>query len=182
MMHGLELFYDPVSPERSIVVAGKVIEPAEFRGEVRIASGRGDWETGWTTLVNGAFSADVILSQQMLSEFNIELRDLSGRIIPCSPSTFVIRGGVRAAQAVTPYNYSVVLEGGTKVGVIVPSGQSLPSSGRQDFRLAKTLIAGSPDVARIYFIEGHSLNATENTMVGYLDIKGTDIRRTLKEE
>lgn len=177
----LELYYDPVSPDRYTTVAGKIAEPEGFRGEIRLASARGDWETGWTTLVNGAFSTEVSLGQQQLSEFNIQLRDLSGRIYPCTPSSFVIRSGVRAAQGVTPYNYGVVLEGGTKVGIVVPKGQSLPSSGFETFRLAKTLVAGSPEAARIYFIEGLSVNASDNTKVGHLDIKGTDIRRTLKE-
>ncbi len=177
----LDLYYDPVSPEPYTAVAGKIIQPANFRGEIRIASVRGDWETGWTTLINSAFSAEVSLGQQLLSEFNIELRDLSGKIFPCTPSSFAIRGGVRAAQAVTPYNYGVVLEGGTKVGIIVPRGQTLPSSGFQEFRLTKTLVAGSPDAVKIYFIEGLSINATENTQVGHFEIKGTDIRRTLKE-
>jgi len=73
------------------------------------------------------------------------------------------------------------LEGGTKVGTIIQKGQSLPSNGSCAFRLAKSILAGSPDVAKIYFIEGLSTNATENTQVGYLEIKGTEIRRTLKE-
>ena len=107
----VELYYDPVSPDRYTTVSGKITEPVNFRGEIRIASGRGDWETGWTTLVSSAFSTEVSLGQELVTEFNIELRDLSGRIFPCTPSSFAIRGGVRAAQAVTPYNYGVVLEG-----------------------------------------------------------------------
>ena len=176
----LQLHYDPVSPERETPIAGKIIEPPEFRGEVCIASTRDDWETGWTVLKESAFSMEVSLGRQQITEFNIQLRDLSGHMFPCEPSTFVIRSGVRAAQAVTPYNYGVVLENG-KTWPIVPLGKPLPASGFADLRLSKTLIAGSPEVRKFYFVEGISTEADENSTVGHLEIKGTEIRRTLKE-
>lgn len=177
----IELFYDPISPDPRTVVGGKVTSPVPFSGEVRLSNFAGDWETGWKALINGAFSAEVLLGRQQVSEFAIQIRDLQGRFIPCEPSSFSIRSGVRAAQPVAPYSYGVVLEGGQDIGMIVMQGTPLPASGSATFALSRTIIAGSPDKATIYFIEGNSSHADDNAKVGHLDIKGTDIHRTLKE-
>jgi molecular chaperone DnaK len=178
----LRLHYEPVSPDESTTVAGSIIEPQGFAGEIRIRASRGSWETGWKVLINGAFSVEVALGGPQLTDFLIELRDMQGSPVAVTPNTFVIRSGVRAAQPVTPYNYGVVLEGGRKVGQIVGAGQPLPASGSAEFKLAKTLIAGSPDELKIHFVEGLSPLAEENSRVGEVTIRGTDIKRTLKED
>lgn len=175
------LHYDPVSPDDYCTVAGKVVQPPGFQGEVRISGARGDWESGWKRLTNAAFSMEVTLRGQQLAEFRIEVRDETGRVIPVNPDSFSIRSGVRAAQPVVPYTLGVVLEGG-KVEPIIGAGQPLPASGSTDRpKLAKSLIAGSPDEVSIYFVEGASSFASENVQVGFLKIRGTDIKRTLKE-
>lgn len=177
----LFLNYDPVCPEESSVVAGKVTEPEGFRGEVRIRTTDGLWESGWRTLVNGAFSLEINLGRGRITEYEVELRDLQGRLVPCTPAGFSIRSGVRSAQPITPYNYGVVKQGG-KVAVIVKQGEPLPASGSDtELQLARTIVAGSPDEATFYFVEGHSTFAEENTRVGSLTLRGTEIKRTLKE-
>jgi molecular chaperone DnaK len=176
----LELYFEPVCPDETTTVAGKIVRPTGLVGEVRLKSTDGVWESGWRTLINGAFSLEVILGRQQLTEYEVELRDLQGRSISCSPSSLTIRSGVRSAQPVTPYNYGVVRQGG-KLGVVVKAGEPLPASGSDDFALAKTVVAGSPDEAIIYFVEGSSSFPDENVRVGSLTIRGTEIRRTLKE-
>lgn len=177
----LELFYEPVSPDPSCAVAGKVVAPSGIEGQVRLASASGRWETGWIDLRNSAFSTEVRLDDDQLTEFRVELRDHQGRSVPCEPSSFTIRSGVRAAQAITPYAYGVVLEGGDRIATVVKAGETLPASGLAELRLAKSLVAGSPDEVMIYFVESLSGFADESTKVGQLAIKGTDIPRTLKE-
>ena len=176
-----DLFYEPVAPEQKTTIAGKAIDPVDLRGEVRISLTSGDWETGWINLVGGAFQAEISLGRTQVSEYKIELRDLQGRSLQCIPDAFSVRSGVRVAQPVTPYDYGVVLEGGDKVAVIVEHGQPLPATGSREFRLNTTLVAGSPHSVPFYFVEGSSSHADENTQVGSLEIKGTDIKRTLKE-
>lgn len=176
----LQLFYEPVSPDPTCSVAGKVVEPGGMAGEVRLATTSGRWETGWISLRNGAFSTEVSL-EKGLTEFRIELRDSLGRAIGCEPASFSVRSGIRAAQAVTPYDYSVVLEGGSGHRIIVKAGLPLPASGVAEFRLAKTLAAGSDDLAMMYFVEGNSRFVDENVKVGQLALRGKDISRTLRE-
>lgn len=176
----LFLNYEPVSPDETTVVAGKVTDPEDFEGEVRLRTSGGLWESGWRALKNSAFSFEVPLGRTVVTEYEIELRDRTGKPIQCSPSGFSIRSGVRAAQPVTPYNYGVVRQGGNAI-FIVKENQPLPASGVDEFVLAKTIVAGSNDEAVIYFVEGHSLIASDNVKVAELRLKGTDIQRTLKE-
>lgn len=176
----LELYYEPVSPDESTTVAGKIISPTGFVGEIRLKTADRSWESGWRRLINGAFSLEVNLGRHEVTEFLVELRDAQGRTIETDPGNFTIRSGIRTAQPITPYNYGVVRQGG-KLGVVVKAGEPLPASGSDDFALAKTVVAGSPDEATIYFVEGNSNFPDENVRVGSLTIRGTDLRRTLKE-
>ena len=176
----LDLFFDPVSPDEATTVSGMVTEPKGLVGEVRVRSTDGAWESGWRSLINGAFSLEVMLGRQQATEYEIELRNMQGGAIPCNPSNLTIRRGVQSAQPVTPYGYGVVGQGG-RFTKIIPAGEPLPASGREDFSLAKTLVAGSPDELIIYFFEGNSNFADENVRVGYLALRGSEIRRTLKE-
>lgn len=176
----IQLHYDPVCPEASSFVAGKLISHPNFKGELQVRNNSGDWESGWIPLKNGAFSVEVRVLES-LNEFTIVTRDLMGTEIPCEPKSFVIRSGVRTAQPVTPYNYGVVLEGGTKIERIVSAGQSLPASGSTTLRIAQKLLAGSPDVRRFYVVEGHTDFAEDCVNIGSVELKGTDITRTLQE-
>lgn len=176
----VELHYEPVSPEPINTVAGKIVEPENFDGDVQLAATDGAWESGWHTLQNSAFIFEVPLGRQVLSEYTITLRDKVGRHVACEPSTFVIRNGIRSAQPVVPYNYGVVLQGEI-VDVIIRAGQTLPASGSEGYDLAHTIVAGSPDHKTIYFVEGNSAYGVDNNKVGQLVFRGSDISRTIKE-
>jgi len=176
----VELHYEPVSPEPINTVAGKIVEPENFDGDVQLAATDGAWESGWHTLQNSAFIFEVPLGRQVLSEYTITLRDKVGRQVVCEPSTFVIRNGIRSAQPVVPYNYGVVLQGEI-VDVIIEAGKTLPASGSEGYVLAHTIVAGSPDHKTIYFVEGNSAHGVDNSKVGQLVFRGSDISRTIKE-
>jgi len=176
----LELFYDPVTPDEFTTIAGRLVDSEDFQGEVRLKALDESWESGWRKLLKGAFSIEVSLVNQVGSEIGFEIRDRHGRLRPCVPQSISIRAGIRSAQPVTPYNYGVVRQEG-KLGVIVKAGEPLPASGTEEFLLAKTVVAGSPDEATICFVEGSSSFAEENVRVGSVVIRGTEIRRTLKD-
>lgn len=176
----VELHYEPVSPEPINTVAGKIVEPENFDGDVQLAATDGTWESGWHTLQNSAFIFEVPLGRQVLSEYTIALRDKVGRQVVCEPSTFVIRNGIRSAQPVVPYNYGVVLQD-EGVHVIIKAGATLPAFGSETYELAHTIVAGSPDHKTIYFVEGNSAHGVDNSKVGQLVFRGADISRTIKE-
>ncbi|KXK12976.1 MAG: chaperone protein DnaK [Armatimonadetes bacterium OLB18] len=174
-----DLHYDPVSPDPETTVAARVLSPGGFKGEARIVSESGDFETGWQMLVNGAFSVDVNLGRESVSKYRIEVRDLRGTLLACDPTSFAIRSGVRTAQPVAPYNYGPVVQGG-KMKLAVKAGSPLPANGTAECAMAETLVAGSPGECRIYIVEGNSEHATEALQVGALTIRGAEIPRTLK--
>ena len=176
----IEAHYDPVSPDLTTTLAAKVTDPAGFTGEVRITRARNDWETGWISLKNGAFSCNVSLEPGKTTDFTISLRDMSGRLYTVEPSVITIRNGIAPATPVTPYHYGVALSDGS-MNVVIKENQSLPTFGTARFVAANDVIAGSPDELRIYFLEGKSPIAEDNVHVGELTIRGTDISRTLRE-
>ncbi|HTQ10273.1 MAG TPA: Hsp70 family protein [Fimbriimonadaceae bacterium] len=176
----LRLVYDPVSPSEVTTVAGKVEFPLDFRGEVQLSTTSGEWATGWRPLVGGAFNLDVTLGAST-TEFRVEVRDLQGNLVQCEPQRFTVRLGLRSARPVAPYNFGVVGKKGTATHFLVNAGTPLPASGSGDFVLTKTIIAGSPDQGRIVFVEGLSSAPEENITVGECIIRGTDLKRTLKE-
>jgi molecular chaperone DnaK len=176
----MELFYDPVCPDTRTTVSGHVVDPTGFAGEVRLSRSSGDWETGWIPLRNGAFACEVQLRPNNSVEFRLSLRDLTGNIWTVSPGTIAVRNGIAAASPVAPYNYGIVLHD-KSVTCLVEEGTSLPAVGRHDFSAAKTVPAGSDEELVVYFVEGNSRWATDNTKVGELRIRGQDLRRTLRE-
>jgi molecular chaperone DnaK (HSP70) len=176
----IELHYDPVSPDTCTTVSGRVVEPAGFAGEIRLARANGDWETGWIPLRNSAFCAEVALNPNGGTEFRLALRDTKGTVWAVSPSAIAMRYGVAAARPVAPYNYGVVLNDGT-VGLIIEREQPLPAGQTVPFRAAQTVRAGSNEDLAVYFVEGNSDVARHNILVGELRIRGQELRRTLRE-
>lgn len=177
-----QLIFDPVTADSDTLVAGRVLSPAGFEGEVMLTSIRGDWETGWVRLTNGAFGVEVNLPSTGAAEYELRVRNSMGTLVACQPDRIAMRLGIRAAQPVAPYNYSVVLEGGEKVGVIIPAGTPLPASGSQEFRLARPVRADTQDEVPIHFVEGLSGFPDENIKAGILTLSGTGLRRTLRED
>lgn len=178
----LQLIYDPVSSDTETLVAGRVTSPVGFQGEVRLSSSRGDWETGWVRLTNGAFGIEVSLPASGSAEYEVQVRDASGTLVPCQPDRIAMRLGIRAAQPVAPYNYSVVLEGGESLGVLIPAGTPLPASGSQEFRLGRPVRTDTTDKVPIHFVEGLSTFPEENIKAGMLELSGAQLRRTLRED
>lgn len=175
----IELFYETVSPEKYVTVSGKVVNVECLLGEIRICRTTGDWATGWAKLTNGAFSLEVMLSRETVTNFQIEMRNYEGTQIEVNTPTFCIRSGVRAAQALAPYNYGVVAEDSSTRNIIT-AGDPLPVNERRTYELSKGLVAGSSEKISFYFVEGNSSRAEENLAVGSLNIYGTDIKRSLR--
>ncbi|MBM3496217.1 MAG: hypothetical protein FJX72_18135, partial [Armatimonadetes bacterium] len=177
----LELHYDSVVQEPAVTVSGRIVSPSGFLGEVRIQSVARDTDTGWIPLRNGAFVADMTVSETGATEFDISLRDALGTLWGVRPSSFAVRCGVIPAQGVTPYRYGVVLQN-DEVEWILREGLPLPAYGRaHTLRLARTLGPGSDERAAVYFVEGLSDVATDNIKVGELWIQGSDLSRPLRE-
>jgi molecular chaperone DnaK len=176
----LELFYEPVSPETRATVAGRVVSPPGFTGDVRLSRESGDWDSGWIALRNAAFTCDVALRKGATTDLAVELRDSAGSNVTVDTARITIRHGISAASAVVPFNFGVALSGGD-FDEIVRANQPLPAAATVGFISARTIAAGSPDELLIYFLEGKSKIAADNMRVGEFRIRGVDLPRTLRE-
>jgi len=177
----MQLSYEPVAPDLMTAVAGNIISPEGFSGEIRLSSSSGDWDSGWIALnEGGAFACDVKLRKGLDTEFRLSARDFQGNLWPVDPATISIRNGVSAAPPATPYKYGVAKANG-ELGLVLDYNQALPAHGRHDFRAAKTIPATSPEELAIYFLEGQSDTARDNIKVGELRILGTDLKRTIRQ-
>jgi molecular chaperone DnaK len=176
----LELHYDAVVQEPSVTVSGRIVSPAGFAGEVRIQSAQRDTDTGWIALRSGSFCAELSVPGSGATEFHVSLRDTRGSLCAVSPSSFAVRCGIAPAQPVTPYGYGVVKQN-DDVEWILPAGRPLPAYGKAHCRIAKALAPGSEDRAAVYFVEGLSDVATDNTKVGELWIEARDLRRPIRQ-
>jgi hypothetical protein len=176
----LKINYNPVVQEREATVSGQIVAPANFTGELCIARSAGDWDTGWMPLRNGSFVCDVRLGKSDVTDFTLSLRDLTGASWTLTPSEISVRFGIAAAQPIVPYNYGVALDNGT-FGLIVAEGNTVPAFDTKTFASATTIAAGSADHYFIYFLEGRSLAAEDNLVVGKLAIKGQDLPKTLRQ-
>ncbi|MBI2843351.1 MAG: Hsp70 family protein [Armatimonadetes bacterium] len=176
----LKLHYEAVSPHTKCTISGRILQPAEFTGEIRLASSNKDWDSGWIALREGAFVCEVSLRVGTYTEFQVSLRDAKGRLWDATPATVTIRQGVAAAKPITPYDYGVALEDGS-FDVVLERDQPLPAYGLMRYRATKSIPAGSSEALPIYFLEGKSPTASDNVKVGELLIHGRDLTRTLKE-
>jgi molecular chaperone DnaK len=177
----IELFYEPVSPEITCTIAGRVASPAGFSGEARLVRSGGDWDSGWLALRGGAFQCELLLKERTSTDFEIHLRDLKGDVLPADPASVTVRHGVAVAVPVTPYDYGVALSDGAFLPII-KRGLPLPSVGSEiSLRAARSIPAGSTDALPIYFLEGVSRIAEDNAKVGEIRIQGSDLPRSLRE-
>ncbi len=177
----LELHYDPVVQEQKSAVSGRLLQPAGFQGEVRLSRAAGDWQSGWIGLRKGAFFCEVLLSDDEVTEFQVELRDESGAAVAVQPAGFSMRLGVAAARPVTPYDYGVALVTG-EFQPIVGRGLTLPAQGSETVKSTRAIPARSSEELVIHFLEGNSPLALDNTAVGELRIAGTELPRPLPED
>ena len=177
----LELHYEPVVQDRKTAASGRITEPADFQGEIRLSRTSGDWQSGWIALQKGAFVSDILLSSDEVTEFQVELRDARGEEVAVHPTGFAVRLGIAAARPVVPYTYGVAFEN-LEFGPIVRRGAILPAQGLAIVKSSKTIPARSPEELVIHFLEGDSELAEDNTPVGELRIPGAQFARTLPED
>lgn len=170
----LELHFDPVCNEQEASVAGRVLAPTEFEGEIMLRAATGDWETGWLGLRGGAFFTEVGLKSGTLNVFELQMRDAAGSMVWPEPAQLAIKQGLASASPVAPYNYGVVLSSGRSAWMITEN-TALPAYKTQSYRAAVSLRPGSEETLNIYLIEGHSTVAEDNVKVGELVISGADL-------
>jgi len=174
----IKLTYKPVTNQREAPVLGEVVQcPAEAVLEIEREDG--GWSSGRIPLTDGKFATSVTVEPHSANTYFLRLWTQDGAALPVQPGAFEVTHGVAVGAAPLSHSLGIGLEGGTVVRVI-KKGTRLPARGTiPDLRLAKTVEAGSDSSAVFPILEGESGNSGRNIRVGWFEIRGSELKRTL---
>ncbi len=182
--YGVELEYQPMSPDPEPLVGGRVVgrdgdSVAGFSIEFVNAEARPPWRSGKLGLsASGTFTSSLWAEKGRLNKYQIELFDASGAKVPTEPDSLSYT--VSTVGVVDPpltHNVGIALANDTMRWFLL-KGTSLPARVRHVVRTVRELQRGqSGDALRIPVLEGQSLRPNRNFKVGELLIHGETIAR-----
>ena len=183
----VKLAYDPMTTQTDPALGGKILNLKDggklLEGmRVKISREDEDWESGMLEVKDNAFFTKVNLRENKTNNFTLCLFDKSGNEIPVDPDSFSITHGLSIAPPPLIRAIGVELEDGF-FDRHLSKGQSLPArSTTHSYLTTKTVHPGEDkDGLNIHLWEGGSEIADRNRHLGTLQIKGTDVSRTLPE-
>ena len=175
----VKVAYTPVSSDSDAEV-GVAITPVPQNASVVITRADKGWHSGSIPLPSsGKVLTTVVLRARKANTFDVEVVDPKGNRFPTNDGSFTITQGLAPVQATTSRAFSVALADNT-IGPLIAKGVPLPAKGERSFETAHEVVAGDPDsILKIYVLEGDYARADRNIAIGLVELKGTDLRRTL---
>jgi len=178
-----KLAYNPVSQDTETDVAGKVVSFGEGVSEVFIEISRADggWSSGRMHVIGQAFMTPVVLNNRCVNEFRIKATDQAGNTVKVEPDHFSITHGPMVEAAPLSRSIRVGLSDGSTL-LLIPKGTPVPCSGRTKGGIVTShdISKGNEaDVLNIPFLQGEEERADRNREIGTVQIKGTEITRSL---
>jgi len=175
----LHIAYQPSSSDLDADV-GMAIEPVPSGATVTVLRVDGGWSSGAIPVpTSGKLLTTVVLRSKQVNSFEIQLNDARGSRISVGDSSFTITHGLVFAPATTSRGLAIALVDNV-AEVIVRKGSPLPAKGSHKFTTAHDVIAGDPkSILRTYFLEGEYTRSDRNIGIGTIEIRGSDLRRTL---
>ncbi len=183
----VKLAYNPMTTDIDSSVGGRFL-PAKSEEKlpdgmrVQITSTSGDWESGMVEVKDGAFFTTISLREHKVNTFKLSLFDGSGNKIIVEPDSFSITQGISVGEPPLIRSIGVELEGNA-FSRHVSKGESLPARSKPiTYYTTRTARPGEEaDVLNIHVWEGESDIADRNRFLGTLEIKGSQIKRTIPE-
>ena len=182
----VKLAYNPMTTEIDPAVGGRFFAKKEeaLPEDMRVQINRtgGDWESGMIEIKDNAFFTNVNLRENKFNNFTLSLFDKNGNKIPIEPDSFTITQGISVAEPPLIRSIGVELENGA-FSKHLNKNESLPARSKPfAYFTTRTVRPGQNDnVLKIHLWEGESDVADRNRHLGTLQIKGTDVTRTLPE-
>ena len=175
----LNIAYQPVSSDLDANV-GIAIEPVSPGATVTILRTDGGWSSGAIPVpTSGKLLTTVVLRPKQVNSFEIQLNDARGSRISTGESSFSVTQGLAVAQTTTSRGLAVALADNV-AEVIVRKGSPLPAKGSRKFTTAHDVITGDPkSILRTYFLEGEYTRSDRNIGIGTIELRGSDLGRTL---
>jgi len=183
----VKLAYNPMTTEIDSAVGGRFSPSKDADNlpegmRVQINRMGGDWESGMIEIKDNAFFTNVKLRESKVNNFTLALFDKSGNKVPVEPDSFMITQGISVAEPPLIRSIGVELENGT-FSKHLNKSEPLPARSKPFTYLTTRTVRPdeNEDVLKIHLWEGESEIADRNRHLGTLQIKGTDVTRTLPE-
>lgn len=183
----VKLAYNPMTTELDPTVGGRFspIKDGESLPDgmrVQISRTSGDWESGMIEIKDSAFFTNVNLRENKANYFSLALFDKKGNKVPIEPDSFTITQGISVAEPPLIRSIGVELENGV-FSKHLNKNEPLPARSKPFTYLTTRTVRpnANEDVLKIHLWEGESDISDRNRHLGTLQIKGTDITRTLPE-
>jgi molecular chaperone DnaK len=175
----LNIAYQAVSSDLDADI-GIAIEPLLPGATVTVLRVDGGWSSGAIPVpASGKLLTTVVLRPKRVNSFEVHLNDARGSRISAGESSFSITQGLLVAQATTSRGVAIAMADNV-AEVMIRKGSPLPAKGSQKFSTAHDVIAGDPkSVLRTYLLEGEDTRSDRNIEIGTIELRGSDLRRTL---
>ena len=180
----LDLDYPTVGPDVELLVGGTVrsTEKQEYEGfAIQFTNERTHWQSGKIPLsLEGAFTAELVAEPGPDNPFRIELFNSTGSSCPTEPNRLSYKVGKVILDPPLTHAIGVAMAD-NKVDVFFHKGTPLPTSKRSRHRTVQFVRSGDEgDRIRIPIIEGeNTMRADRNNLIGYLEIRGDQVRRDI---
>jgi molecular chaperone DnaK len=181
----LDLKYKPTGIEPDPLVGGRVLasSPVSFAGyTIEFANDKSGWTSGQAPVhEDGTFTIMLSAERKMRNQYRIILRNNSGQAQKTTPDNLHYTIGAAVEEQPIIHSIGVGLANNS-MRPYFSKGQGLPQKKMQKFLTTKTVKPGEADsVIHVPVLEGESELSDRNRIIGFLDIKGTDIHRELPE-
>jgi molecular chaperone DnaK len=178
----LELDYKPIGDEAEPTIGGRVTAPEgqSLQGyTIEFVEKKTPWRSGKIDVgASGAFVSTVHAERERRNEFLIELRDASGNLYKTVPDRFNYTIGITISAQTLVNNIGIALANGEMLDFLEKK-TPLPAKKR-----ITTLVSAFPvrsgdsgTVLRIPVVEGNNKRADRNSLIGFLEVDGKNVRR-----
>jgi len=178
----LQLEFKPIGPDVEFLMGGKVITAPGQRLDgyaiefVRV--GKAEWRSGRIPLSpEGVFMTTLRAEKGVQNRYDIHLLDPKGIRHPTVPDTAAYTLG--AAFSGAPLTHSIgVAQANNETDVVIRKGTALPARVRRAHRQTTAVRRGEAvSLIRIPLVEGESLIADGNTLIGFIEVKASQLKR-----
>jgi len=181
----LDLKYKPTGIEPDPLVGGRVIggTAAALDGfAIEFNDEKAGWSSGRAPVhSDGTFTVTLSAERKVRNHYRITLRNARGEAQKVSPDSlhYTIGSTVEEQPIIHSIGVGLVNNG---VRPYFTKGMGLPQKKTEKFHTVKSVKPGQSESAiRVPVVEGESEYSDRNRLIGWLDIRGTSIRRELPE-
>jgi molecular chaperone DnaK len=183
--YALDLKYKPTGVDPDPLVGGRVSssDGAGFAGfTIEFHNEKSGWSSGRAPVhEDGTFTVTLSAERKVRNHYRITLRNTPGEAQKLTPDEmhYTIGAAVEEQPIINSIHVGLT---SNSVRTYFTKGSGLPQRKTQKFSTTKAVKPGQSDSAlRVPVVEGESPLSDRNRLIGFLDIKGTQIRRELPE-